>query len=55
MTGSIMENWLIQINNCLLKDNRHIILFLDNASFHPKLTLSNIKLAWYPPNKTSLT
>jgi len=30
MTGSIMENWLIQFNNRLIRENRKIILFLDN-------------------------
>lgn len=55
MTGSIMENWLIQFNNRLIRENRKIILFLDNASSHPKLILSNLKLAWFPPNTTSLT
>uniref|UniRef100_A0A2S2PSY6 Tigger transposable element-derived protein 6 n=1 Tax=Schizaphis graminum TaxID=13262 RepID=A0A2S2PSY6_SCHGA len=55
MTGSIMENWLIQFNNRLIRENRKIILFLDNASSHPKLNLSNLKLAWFPPNTTSLT
>ncbi|KAE9521504.1 hypothetical protein AGLY_018103 [Aphis glycines] len=33
----------------------HIIIFLDNAACHPKLDLSNIKLAWFPPNTTSVT
>ncbi|XP_008179833.1 tigger transposable element-derived protein 6-like [Acyrthosiphon pisum] len=55
MAGSIMENWLIQFNNRLIRENRKIILFLDNASSHPKLILSNLKLAWFPPNTTSLT
>lgn len=40
-----MENWLIQFNNRLLKDNKKIILFLDNASCYPKLILSSMKLA----------
>lgn len=55
MTSRIMENWLLQFNNRLLGENRKIILFLDNASCHPKLTLSNIRLAWFPPNTTSIT
>lgn len=28
---------------------------MDNAACHPKLDLSNIKLAWFPPNTTSVT
>lgn len=55
MSSSIMENWLLHFNNRLIGQNRKIILFLDNASCHPKLTLSNIKLAWFLPNTTSIT
>jgi hypothetical protein len=32
------------------KENRNVILFLDNATCHPKVTLSNIKIAWFPAN-----
>lgn len=51
MTESILENWLILFNNRLIRENRKIILFLDD----PKLILSHLKLAWLPPNTTSLT
>jgi hypothetical protein len=54
MTGSIMEDWLIKFNSKMLKKNKHIIIFLDNAACHPKLDISNIKLAWVPPNTTSI-
>jgi len=54
MTGSIMEDWLIKLNN-KIKKNKHIIIFLDNAAYHPKLDLSNIKFAWFPPNTTLVT
>ena len=36
------------------REDRRILLFLDNASSHPPdLTLSNIKLCYLPPNTTS--
>lgn len=50
-----MENWLMQFNNRLIRENRKIILFLDNESCHPKLISSNLKLAWLPQNTTYLT
>ncbi|KAF0740487.1 tigger transposable element-derived protein 6-like, partial [Aphis craccivora] len=55
MTGSIMEDWLRKFNSKILKKNKHIIIFLDNAACPPKFDLSNIKLAWFPPNTTSIT
>ena len=30
-------------------------MFLDNATCHPKIDLSNVKLAYFPPNTTSVT
>jgi hypothetical protein len=30
------------------------ILFLDNATSHPKVTLSNVKTAWFPAKATSV-
>jgi hypothetical protein len=35
-------------------ENRNAILFLDNATCHAKVTLSNIKIAWFPANATSV-
>jgi ADP-dependent phosphofructokinase/glucokinase len=34
-------------------ENRNVIPFLDNATCHPKVTLSNVKIAWFPANATS--
>jgi len=34
---------------------RKVILFLDNATSHPRTDLSNLKLAYFPPNTTSIT
>jgi hypothetical protein len=35
------------------KENRNAILFLVNATCHPKV-LSNMKIAWFPANATSV-
>jgi hypothetical protein len=29
------------------KENRNVILFLDNATCRPKVTLSNVKITWF--------
>lgn len=55
MTGSLMEEWLKALNVKMRRDNRKILLFLDNAACHPHLNLSNIKLCFFPPNSTSVT
>lgn len=55
MTSSIMEEWLIQLNRKMVIQKRNILLFLDNATSHPNLKLSNVKLVFLPPNTTSET
>ena len=37
------------------KQNRTILLFVDNPSSHPLVNLSNVKVQFLPPNTTSLT
>lgn len=54
MTAAIMEEWLLEFNKRMHKQKRNILLFLDNASSHPHLELSNITLAFFPPNTTSI-
>ncbi|XP_055308021.1 tigger transposable element-derived protein 6-like [Sitodiplosis mosellana] len=55
MTGSIMEEFLIQLNKKMMIQKRNFLLFLDNASSHPNLKLSNVQLIFLPPNTTSQT
>lgn len=54
MTCKIMESWLIQLNERTKQKKRNILLFMDNATSHPHLNLSNIKLIFFPPNTTSV-
>ena len=35
------------------QQNRHVLLLLDNAPSHPKLTLNNVTLQFLPANTTS--
>lgn len=53
MTGSIMEEWLIQLNAKMARQNRKICLLLDNATSHPNLTLSNVRMVFLPPKTTA--
>ena len=39
---------------CLIRENRHICLVIDNAASHRKIPLNNIQLHFLPPNTTSL-
>ena len=56
MNSYLFEEWLKKLNKKMKSQNRNILLFIDNApSHHPHLTLSNVKLAFFPPNTTSKT
>jgi hypothetical protein len=37
-----------------MKENRNVILLLDNTTCHSKVTLSNVKIAWFPANAASV-
>ncbi|KAG0439047.1 Tigger transposable element-derived protein 1 [Dictyocoela muelleri] len=54
MTSSLFSVYLKQLNGEMSKENRKILLLLDNASSHPNAYLSNIELLFYLKNTTSL-
>lgn len=52
MTQLIMSNWLEKFNNKMKLFNRHVLLFLDNASGHgtfEKFFFSNVTIEYLPP------
>lgn len=55
MTLSFFENWLVKFNSAMKRQERKVLLFLDNAPGHPHLTLSNVTLAFLPANTTSVS
>lgn len=55
MTAEIMEQWLQYFNADMRSQNRNILLFLDNATCHPYIELSNVKIHMLPPNTTSVS
>lgn len=54
MTSVIFEEVLQTFNRKMRVQKRNVLLFLDNASCHPHLILSNVKLVFMPPNTTSV-
>lgn len=51
MTTPIFEQWLINFDDKMRKQERNVLLVLDNAACHPhKANLSNVKLLFLPPN-----
>ena len=54
MTTEIMTLWLKKFDEKMRKQNRKVLLFLDNATSHPKLKLENVNIIFLPPNTTSL-
>ena len=58
MRSNIMINVLTKLNNHMKRDDRHILLFIDNAPCHPqslKGMFSNIEVQFLPSNTTSRT
>jgi len=55
MTSQIMEEWLTAFSVGKKMQNRHVLLFLDNSTCHPHIKLSNVQLALFPPNTTSVS
>lgn len=52
MDTKIMTEFLEKLNRKMKKAARKVVLFLDNASCHPDLQLSNVKLVFFPSNTT---
>ncbi|VDP01602.1 unnamed protein product [Heligmosomoides polygyrus] len=53
MTAEIFERWIKMWDRRLGKENRKILLFVDNCPAHPKVTLTNIALRFFLPNATA--
>ena len=61
MTGLIMEEYLLWLNNKIKAQGRKVLLLMDNFSGHEvgvqlvggKQGLSHVRIEWLPPNTTS--
>ncbi|XP_046395204.1 tigger transposable element-derived protein 6-like [Ischnura elegans] len=54
-TASIMEEWLKSFNAEMKRKNRKVILFLDIATCHPKIHLTNVELGFRQTQQASLS
>nr|KAG5707155.1 hypothetical protein BaRGS_017839 [Batillaria attramentaria] len=55
MTAALFEDWVRKFDRKMKAQGRRVLLFLDNATVHPKLTgLTNVKLQFFPANTTSV-
>ena len=54
MTKLIFEEWMIKLNNDFKKENRKVLMLLDNCSSHVDLELSNIEIFFFSSNTTSI-
>jgi hypothetical protein len=54
VTAAAMKEWMNMFNAKMKMENRNTILFLDNATRHIKVTLSNVKIDWFSANATSV-
>ena len=52
MTSDIFETETRRFNEKMKRENKNVLLFIDNATCHPRLTLSNVKLVFLPANTT---
>ena len=52
MTTDVFCRWIKQINDQMRKKGRKILMFLDNASSHADMKMSNVKLEFFPANCT---
>ena len=55
MNSFLFEEWVKKLDRKMKSQNRHILLFIDNAPSHPHVTLTNVTLKFFPPNTTSKT
>ena len=53
ITGELIAAWMRRVDNRMRRQNRHILLFLDNCGAHPHMELENVKVIFLPPNTTS--
>lgn len=53
MTSETFNEIMLKLDKRMRKQNRNILVFLDNCASHPFLNLNNIKLLFLPPNTTS--
>lgn len=57
MTTDIFTDWVKKLDKQITRQNRKIVLFIDNCTAHPQdinSVLNNVKVVFFPPNVTSI-
>lgn len=55
MTRELFSEWLLKLDDQMRKENRKILLIVDNCSAHiVNVRLTHVRLEFLPPNNTSL-
>lgn len=49
MTSVLFAEWLDKLNNSMIRQNRKILMLVDNCGAHPHLVRSNVRLVFLPP------
>uniref|UniRef100_A0A914UKF2 HTH CENPB-type domain-containing protein n=1 Tax=Plectus sambesii TaxID=2011161 RepID=A0A914UKF2_9BILA len=56
MTGDVFKMWLENWDKKLKKDERKVLLYVDNCTSHPpKIVLQNIMMNFFVPNSTAMS
>ena len=54
MTSTLYKSWITKLNQKMTKQNRKILLLVDNCPSPTQIPLSNVKIVFLPPNTTGL-
>lgn len=55
MTGELFAKWLLKLDKKFHRQNRTVLLFIDNCTAHNNIPLlQNVKVLFFPPNMTSV-
>ena len=53
MTTVLFHQFMSSFNERMVREKRHVLMFVERAASHPKLEMSNVKLMFFPPNTAS--
>jgi len=54
MNSNLFAEWVKGVDRKMRRQNRKILLFMDNASSHQELDLANVKIVKLPAKSTSI-
>lgn len=54
MTTDLYKEYVLRLNKRMSVQQRNVLLFVDNAPSHPKMTLSHVKIIFLPAKTTSV-